>query len=322
MARWHGYIFSFCLTWAVMARLIFSMLAIALILLPDFSLILLGLLLRRRFAYPAEFWGHLERLVYYLMFPALLFRAVSRTELDIAPALDMFIAGFGFSVVGIVLGVLGRWLFKPDGRVFASCVQTGFRFNTYIGLAVVDRLSGHAGIASFAVLIGVMVPWVNAVSVWFLARQGGASVWRELAKNPLIVATLSGFIVSLFGLPLPGEVNHVLDLLAAAALPLGLLSVGAGLRAEGLRASLPLVNYFTFVKLVALPAAAWGLALLLGLKGLYFQSVLVLAALPTASSAYILAVRMGGDGRTVATIITVNVFVAMVTLPLWLGLAL
>jgi predicted permease len=85
---------------------------------------------------------------------------------------------------------------------------------------------------------------------------------------------------------------------------------------------LPLVNYFTFVKLVALPAAAWGLALLLGLKGLYFQSVLVLAALPTASSAYILAVRMGGDGRTVATIITVNVFVAMVTLPLWLGLAL
>lgn len=192
------------------------MLAIALILLPDFSLILLGLLLRRRFAYPAEFWGHLERLVYYLMFPALLFRAVSRTELDIAPALDMFIAGFGFSVVGIVLGVLGRWLLKPDGRVFASCVQTGFRFNTYIGLAVVDRLSGHAGIASFAVLIGVMVPWVNAVSVWFLARQGGASVWRELAKNPLIVATLSGFIVSLFGLPLPGEVNHVLDLLAAA----------------------------------------------------------------------------------------------------------
>ena len=72
-----------------------------------------------------------------------------------------------------------------------------------------------------------------------------------------------------------------------------------------------------FVKLLAVPAAAWGLALLLGLKA-YFQSVLVLAALPTASSAYILAVRMGGDGRTVATIITVNVFVAMVTLPLWL----
>ena len=132
-----------------------------------------------------------------------------------------------------VVGVLGRWLLKPDGRVFASCVQTGFRFNTYIGLAVVDRLSGHAGIASFAVLIGVMVPWVNAVSVWFLARQGGASVWRELAKNPLIVATLSGFIVSLFGLPLPGEVNHVLDLLAAAALPLSAIPTFLGLHYFG-----------------------------------------------------------------------------------------
>ena len=82
------------------------MLAIALILLPDFALILLGLALRRRFDYPAEFWGHLERLVYYLMFPALLFRAVSRTELDIAPALDMFAVGLGFSLVGMALGAL------------------------------------------------------------------------------------------------------------------------------------------------------------------------------------------------------------------------
>ena len=298
------------------------MLAIALILLPDFALILLGLALRRRFDYPAEFWGHLERLVYYLMFPALLFRAVSRTELDIAPALDMFAVGLGFSLVGMALGVLGRWVFKPEPKVFASCVQTAFRFNTYVGLAVVDRLSGHAGVAAFALLIGVMVPWVNAVSVWFLARHGGVSVWRELARNPLIVATLAGFAVSMFGMPLPGAANHMLDLLASAALPLGLLSVGAGLRADGLRASLPLVNYFTFVKLVAVPAAAWGLALWLGLTGLYLQSALVLAALPTASSAYILAVRMGGDGKTVATIITVNIFAAMVTLPLWLGLAL
>ena len=117
------------------------------------------------------------------MFPALLFRAgvahrgwtLPRRWICLSPALAL--------AWWACLGVLGRWLLKPDGRVFASCVQTGFRFNTYIGLAVVDRLSGHAGIASFAVLIRVMVPWVNAVSVWFLARQGGASVGASWRKN-------------------------------------------------------------------------------------------------------------------------------------------
>ena len=118
---------------------------------------------------------------------------------------------------------------------------------------------------------------------------------------------------------MPEVIDHVVGLLAAAALPLGLISVGAGLRAQGLRASLPLVNYFTAVKLVAVPAVAWGLSAWLGVTGLYFQAALVLAALPTASSAYILAMRMGGDGKTVATIITMNIFVAMLTLPMWLG---
>lgn len=295
------------------------MLSIALVLLPDFLLIFLGLGLRTHGGYPPVFWQHIERLVYYVMFPALLFRAVSHTPLAFAPAFNMLLVGVGFTLAGLLFGLAANWLFQLTPLTFASSIQTAFRFNTYVGLAVIDRLAGQAGVATFAMLLGVIVPLVNGLAVWFLARQGDASLWRELLRNPMILSTLSGFAFNLTGLPMPEVIDHVVGLLAAAALPLGLISVGAGLRAQGLRASLPLVNYFTAVKLVAVPAVAWGLSAWLGVTGLYFQAALVLAALPTASSAYILAMRMGGDGKTVATIITMNIFVAMLTLPMWLG---
>ena len=295
------------------------MLSIALVLLPDFLLIFLGLGLRTHGGYPPVFWQHIERLVYYVMFPALLFRAVSHTPLAFAPAFNMLLVGVGFTLAGLLFGLAANWLFRLTPLTFASSIQTAFRFNTYVGLAVIDRLAGQAGVATFAMLLGVIVPLVNGLAVWFLARQGDASLWRELLRNPMILSTLSGFAFNLTGLPMPEVIDHVVGLLAAAALPLGLISVGAGLRAQGLRASLPLVNYFTAVKLVAVPAVAWGLSAWLGVTGLYFQAALVLAALPTASSAYILAMRMGGDGKTVATIITMNIFFAMLTLPMWLG---
>lgn len=297
------------------------MFSIALILLPDFALILFGLVLRRHFEYSAEFWRHLERLVYYVMFPSLLFRAVARTELALFSAVDMLLVGVGFTMAGVVASYMARYFFGADQRALASSIQCGFRFNTYVGLAIIDRLSGANGLATFALLVGVMVPIVNALSVWFLARASGSPLWKELARNPLIIATLSGLAVNLGGIPLPETLHHLLDLFAAAALPLGLLSVGAGLRTEGIRAALGLINYMTAVKLLWVPAVAWGLCEFFALEGVYRQAAMVLATLPTASSAYILAIRMKGDGQLVASIITLNIFVAMLTIPAWLTLA-
>ncbi|MFW2133495.1 AEC family transporter, partial [Ectothiorhodospira haloalkaliphila] len=74
----------------------------------------------------------------------------------------------------------------------------------------------------------------------------------------------------------------------------------------------------TVVKLIAVPAIALGAAMLLGVSGVYLAAALVLAALPTASSAYILAVRMGGDGQIVAALIATHTLAAAITLPLWL----
>ncbi len=122
------------------------MFSIALILLPDFALILFGLVLRRHFEYSAEFWRHLERLVYYVMFPSLLFRAVARTELALFSAVDMLLVGVGFTMAGVVASYMARYFFGADQRALASSIQCGFRFNTYVGLAIIDRLSASDNI--------------------------------------------------------------------------------------------------------------------------------------------------------------------------------
>jgi hypothetical protein len=152
-----------------------------------------------------------------------------------------------------------------------------------------------------------------------LAAHSRTNFWLELARNPLVMSTLAGFAWNLSGLPMPGFLDQTLNLLGSSALPAGLLAVGAALRIERGLASPGAHAWWLGVKLGVLPLAAWGCVKLLGLSGVEAGVLVLWAALPTASSAYILAVRMGGDGPSVATQISVGTLVSMATIPLWIA---
>jgi hypothetical protein len=298
---------------------------IALALLPDFLLILLGQALRRWLHLGDHFWSGLEKLVYFVLFPALLFNALARADLAWSSAAPLVATAAASMVAGMLLGGLARWLFPLSALSsisFASQFQCAFRFNSYIGFAVAAKLHGTAGIAAMGLVTGAMVPLANFAAVGMLARHGGTSLWRELAKNPLVLATLAGLLWNMLGLSLPAPAAQFLGRLAEAAIALGLLAVGSALRLRGRPGGgYAAAGWFLGVKLAAVPLAALGIARLFGLSGLYFDIALAFAALPTASSAYILARRMGGDGASVAWLISASTLVAMLTLPLWLAFA-
>jgi predicted permease len=289
-------------------------------LLPDFLLILLGYALRRWLHLGDHFWTGLEKLVYFVLFPALLFNSLARANLAWAEAAPLLLVGLLIMLSGMALGMLARWLFPIPPVSFASQFQCAFRFNTYIGLAVAAKLHGAAGLAAMGLLSGAMVPPANIAAVGMLARHGGVNLWRELAKNPLVLGTLAGLLWNVSGLPLSAPAGQFLGRLAEAAIALGLLAVGAALKLDGRPGGgYAAAAWFLAVKLLALPIVALVLAPMAGLTGIYFDIALVFAALPTASSAYILAQRMGGDGRSVAWLISASTLAAMVTLPLWLA---
>ncbi len=294
--------------------------SIAELLVPDFALIALGFLLRRHGGFSDEFWRHLERFVYYVLFPALLFGALARAGVEFASAANLIAAGLTFTGAGIALGWAAKWLFAPPPMVFASGFQCAFRFNSYIGFAIAGGLHSLEGIAVYGLLVGFLVPFANLVAVWTLAHHGNGNVVRELVRNPLILATVSGIAWAALGLPLPAVAGHTLKFLGEAALPTGLIAVGAGLTLQAFTRHKRFSAWLVAVKLAAVPAVGWFAVYLLGLTGVYRDAAMILAALPTASSAYILATRMGGDGRIVASVFALNILGAMVTLPFWLSL--
>ncbi len=292
----------------------------ALLLLPDFTLIVMGWLICRHTPLNRPVWDGAERLVYYVLFPALLFNAILRHPLALGSALPLAASGLAIVMVGVAAAYALRWWPGVDARLHASGAQTAFRFNSYVALAMAERLAGTQGVAWTALIMSVCVPLCNVAAVWPLARHGGQGYLRELARNPLILATVSGLVCNLFGLRLPALADTTLARMGAAALPLGLMAVGAGLQFGALREGPKLAAALMSIRHLLLPAVALMLVTLTALPSGQQAIVMAFAAMPTASSAYVLAVRMGGHGAYTAGLVTLSTLIGMVALPAWLAL--
>jgi len=291
--------------------------SVALLVLPDFLLVALGWLLYRHLRYTRDFFAGLEKLVYYVLLPALLIRSILRTPLTLAAAGELLAATALVMAAGLALAWIASPLLRAPPTTLASASQCAYRFNTYLGLALAASLAGPSGQAVMAVLLGFGVPLGNVAAVCSLARQRG-NVLGELARNPLLVSTVAALVGNFAGVTLPVPVDIVLERLGSAALALGILCVGAGLIWSGGRRAAPLITWLLAVKLLALPPLALAIGHLLALDPLARDMLFLFATLPTASSAYILTVRMGGDAPVVAQLISLGTVCSALTIPLWL----
>jgi malonate transporter and related proteins len=293
------------------------------LLVPDFSLILIGYLVCRFTALGRRVWEQAEVLVYYFLFPVLLFNSIARSALDLAAASTFIAAGLLLGVAGIAMAWalplvpgLGR-RFSP--REHAGAAQVAFRFNSFIVLALAERLAGARGSLLIAVLIGVCVPLYNVAAVWPMARHGQHGIVRALVRNPLIIATFAGLVVNLIGLRIPGWAEPTLARIGSASIALGLLAAGAGMQLGKLTQAPALTASLLAIKHLLMPLVAWALARAWHLDPTQSTVLLAFAAAPTASSTYVLAVRMGYDGPYVAGLITLSTVLGLASLPFALG---
>ena len=292
---------------------------------PLFALIVVGFYLRR-WDFPNEaFWPGAERLNYFILFPALLLSSLASAPLD-NPALPRLALAvlLGLGIAWLALLLLRRLRGWPAGR-FGAFSQGALRFNTYLGLAAVGSLYGQAGLTLAALMLALMVPTVNVLSVWSLTAERGVSarsLLLPILKNPLILACLGGALINLSGLGLPGGSERLLGLLAAASLPLGLLCVGAALKPEQLGGEIPALAWNSGLRLLAMPLLAWAVAFSLQLPPMESSVLVLFFALPTAPTAYVLTRQLGGDSHLMAGIITLQTLLAAASLPLLLMLVL
>jgi hypothetical protein len=243
-----------------------------------------------------------------------------RNPIHVGEMLQFGAVGLAVVGTGIVLSYALAFAPGVDPLLHASGAQTAFRFNSYVALALAERLYGAQGVAWQALLMALFVPVCNVAAVWPLARQGGHGYLKELVRNPLLVATASGLAANLAGLVLPELASITLARIGSAALPLGLMAVGAGLRFGALREAPWLAAGLMAIRHAVLPLVAIALALGLHLPVGQQLVMVAFAAMPTASSAYVLAARLGGNGSYVAGLVTVSTLLAMVGLPAALAL--
>ncbi|WP_298925030.1 AEC family transporter [uncultured Ramlibacter sp.] len=294
------------------------------LLFPDFSLILCGWLVCRYTALNRTVWEQVEALVYYFLFPVLLFQSIVRSPLDLGAASSLIAAGLLTGLVGIALAYslphlpwIGRHI---DRRDHAASAQVAFRFNSFIALALADRVAGPQGPLMVAVLIGVCVPVFNVAAVWPMARHAKTGFGKALLRNPLIIGTACGLAANLLGFAIPPWLEPTVSRIGAASLALGLMAAGAGMQFARLAQGKVLAVAVLAIRHLFSPIIAWGLARALRLDPAQTAALLAFSALPTASSAYVLAARMGYNGAYVAGLVTLSTLLGVVSLPFALGL--
>jgi malonate transporter and related proteins len=294
-------------------------------LAPVFLLIALGRGLRAA-GFPGDaFWPAAERLVYYLLFPALLFLTCASSELAGLPVVPLAAVLIGAILATSALTLALRPWLGLDAAAFTSVFQGAIRTNTYVGLGTTGALYGEAGLLALGVVVLIVIATVNLLAVGALIHYGRrpaspAALLGALAGNPLILACLLGFAVSATDVPLAGVPRETLAILGQASLTLGLLCVGAGLELASLGRHRAAAIATAVLKLVLMPAATALGCRLLGIEGVSASVAVLFAACPISASSYVLARQLGGDAPLIAGLIALTTIAAALTMPLMLAL--
>jgi len=295
---------------------------ISLIVLPVFLVIGLGFSLKKTGLVSSDFLFNLNRLIYYIALPALLFYKIATAD---------FLVSFNWPLLtGLIISVLvifvlsyGYGSFRGyQPSVHGAFCQGAFRGNlAYIGLAIVYNAYGEKGFAIAGILLGFLVPLFNFLSVLALilpqrrdTYHMGTFYWvKQIIYNPLIVASFCGILWSYLALPLPLIVDKALGIITGMSLPLALIAIGASFSLSKLRGDLAVAALSACLKLVLLPIFAGGILILLGVRGQELAIGVLLAGTPTATAAYIMAQQLKGDAELSGSIIMLSTLCSLAT---------
>jgi hypothetical protein len=311
---------------------------ISLSILPIFLLLLFGALLQTK-RFPAEdFWPGVDKLVYWVLFPSMLFYNISKADLS-SPVLPSYTIILGMSLFTVsVLALIISLINRVDRPTGTSILQASIRFNSFIALALASSIYGEEGLILATLGAAILIPCVNVVLVITMVSLHGdknskslsSLLVKELFKNPLILSIAAGVVVNLVDI---GEsvilLTDITGILARATLPLVLLAVGASLRLQALKTSSRLLVFSTLARLVGFPLCIGIGCTILGVGPLEACVAVLFGAVPTATSGYALAKQLGGNASILSVFISVQTGLTLLTLPVtvwfsqsWFGYAL
>lgn len=291
-------------------------------LFPVFALILLGSALNRYGLTNEIFLKTSDRLIYFIFFPAMLFWKIggaTTTGIQWRYCVAALLAVLAMFLVSLICIRLLRVSDYQAGTFSQSC----YRFNTYIGMAIVLTALGEEGATQFGILIGFVIPFINVLAVstliWFSGKRIGlkeriAMTARSIVTNPLILGCLAGLLYARIVNRFPTFLDNTLRLTTMVTLPLALISIGGALTFTSLRSGMKLALTASAVKLLLFPAVGYLLFRLLGVDGVAFKTGMIFFALPAATSIYILSAQLNSDTELASATIVLSTILSFFSL--------
>lgn len=296
---------------------------------PIFLTIMLGVVLEKTGLMRDKDWQGVDQLAFYVLFPAIIVKSIMSADFGDLPVFRMV----AVMVCGMMTMQILMFIFKKPVRraldidipSWTSVFQGTTRWHTFIGLAIMPALFGDKGLALAAVAAGAISPLSNAASIIVMSiyrddgRQSLVLMAKTLITNPFILGIFTGLAIQASDVTVPATLVSVLNLIGDGALGIALLSVGAALRFSLLAGNFKPIAAAVVLKMAIVPLFMAFYCYLFGVEGLPRTVAILAGSVPTAAVSYIFARKMGGNAELMANIITVQIIVAVFSLPFILG---
>lgn len=303
---------------------------IFLVISPVFILIILGNLLRRIGVPDLSFWHVSDKLIYWVLIPALLFHHVSQITLSSTMLANYAVVILSGLFVVTTLSFIAGKLFGYTPQIWTSVMQGAARHNAFIALAIAGSLFGNKGLALGAIFMVILIPVINIVIVSTMtstlnqevgnnSRPSIFDVLFELIKNPFILAIATGLVISFVDAERIIIIHETTGLLGSAALPIMLLSIGANIKIREISSAITPIIIASVLKLLVFPIVVFFVAKSMNLSLFETTIAVIFAAVPTAASSYSLAKQFGAETQLMTSIITIQVTLSFITIPIILA---
>ncbi|MFT6072466.1 MAG: putative permease [Alphaproteobacteria bacterium] len=300
-------------------------------IIPILLFIALGIFLKYIHFLPDTGWYAVEKIIYYILFPALLIHSIANIDYNFEDFMPMA-AALNIATLAMFILSFFAWSNKTlCGARFSSILQNNIRFNSFVALTIASQYNAGQFLPLVAIGVGMLIPTVNILSVWSLVIWGKSthkeSPFSSLFKNPLLIACAIGFAIQYFDIPLRTEYHlgldfgkHILEplaILGKATIPLALIAVGTGINFELMKTSASSRIFWALFRNLAFPIIALLSCYIFGIQDLnMILATVIITASPTATNSYILSRQMGGDAPFMASLIGTSTLISAITLPL------
>jgi len=291
---------------------------------PMFIIMAIGVLVRRRGMVTGDDVKRMNKLIFNTLFPVMMFANLYGVDFGEAVNPKLMITGAGILLAVYVIAFVVVLHIEKDRRSRGAMIQAVFRSNFVImGLPIVGNIFGSENLGMTTVMMTIIVPMYNILAVITLEifRGGKVSpghIIKEIFKNPLIIGAVAGIVAVITQLKVPYLVENTVDMLSEAATPMSLIMLGASFDVQSIERCRRNLIICVFGRLVAVPAFALTVGIIMGFRGVALVTLIAIFAAPCAVSSYTMAQQMDSDAELAGNCVIFSSLLSCVTMFLWI----